>query len=73
MRPRDAKTETDICRLRSDHTDTETHWLMVNGGHVTLTAQRVGEKPTESMEIPRRTFCAMVDWYMREQKPRAKP
>lgn len=70
MKPRDAKTESQRLKLSRDNLSTVGHWILLNDNSVTLTAQRVGESATASMRVPRSEFNRLIDWYMRDQKPR---
>ena len=73
MRPRDARTFEDVCRLKSSAIDTPDFWMMVDeGGEVCITAQRIGEDKTGQIFIPRKDFTRLVDWYNRDQKLRRK-
>ncbi|MEN6430777.1 MAG: hypothetical protein ABFC80_08090 [Coriobacteriales bacterium] len=71
MRPRDARTFEQISSLQSECKETKHYWLMVNeDGTVALREQITGAYVTASMNIPRREWNALVDWYMKEQEPK---
>lgn len=68
MRPRDARSLNQICSMPRDNMECRGFWMMLNGDgtcSVTITAQRVGESPTQQINIPRRVFDLFVDWYMK--------
>jgi hypothetical protein len=44
-------------------------WALLNGdGGCSITIARTGESATQSINIPRRDFDAIIDWYMRPVK-----
>jgi len=61
--PREARTFDEIYELPEDNWSGKTHWLMIDQGFVSIVEQRMGEQSTAKIEIPRRTFDAMIDWY----------
>lgn len=75
MTPRKAVYPRDIYGLRSDNHSTKQGWIALDGGEVTICAQRPGELPrgsTGTVSLSRRDFNALVDWYNRPQKLRRK-
>ena len=72
MRPYDCKTIDQVCALRRDNFDAGDFWIITDGYNVSLAEQKVGEKSTGMVTIPRREFNRLVTWYMREQKVSAK-
>lgn len=72
MRPRDAKTLKQVCDLRTDNFDVKGGWVLLDGNgkySITIARQVEGHAVTQQINIPRREFNQIVDWYMREQKP----
>jgi hypothetical protein len=65
--PQQAKTFAQICKLPRSGVDTKDFWLSIDVGEVTITKQRIGEKPTQEITIPRRVFDKFVRWYQAEQ------
>lgn len=67
MRPRDVRSEADILRMRSDNFPRNPEkWGILND------IDKVSLHPPQGggwIEIPRKEFNAIVDWYMRDQKP----
>jgi len=68
MSPREAKTHSQICRLRSDNADTAEGWIIIEQGDVTLCTQKNGQDATGKVVFSRRAFNALIDWYNRPQK-----
>ena len=63
LTPRKAKTLQVIAALPRDNVGTEHHWIILDGGNVTIAAQQPGSPPTAIITIPRETFEAFADWY----------
>lgn len=61
--PREAHTLDAICELPEDNWTAEAHWLLLNEDFVAIVKQRMGEEPAAEIEMPRRDFDAMIDWY----------
>ena len=70
MRPRDCRTEEHLLKLRRDNVDAGDFWLLNGEDGVTIAAQKNGEAATGMVKIPHKEFCRLVDFYMRDQKPR---
>lgn len=70
MRPRDARREADLLKLKEDNFTLGDYWILHSGDHVTVTHQAVGSSPIAQIKIPRQTFNGIVDWYTREQHKR---
>jgi hypothetical protein len=71
MRPIDARRQGDLEALRTHNWDGKAHWLLLNNdgkSTVTIAGQGKGESATAKIRIPRKTFDAMVRWYLRDQK-----
>lgn len=67
MRPRDARTFDQVCALPRDNLTVGDFWIMLNGtgdNSVSICAQKEGQNVTANVDIPRRVFDRMVDWYM---------
>ena len=72
MRPRDARTFEDVCRLNCDSIATLDFWMAVGDEEVRIFEQRIGEDKRGQIFIPRKDFTRLVDWYNRDQKLRRK-
>ncbi len=71
MRPRDARTSKQVCKMPRDNLDYGGFWMLLNGTgfcSVSITAQKTGENATQSISIPRHVFDHFVDWYMKPVK-----
>ena len=70
MRPYDAKTEDQICKLRRDNYPAESGvWsILIGDDHVSLHQPGGGG----FVVIPRDQFNTIVRWYMRDQAPAKK-
>ncbi len=64
LRPIDARTFAQICKLPRDGYDTKGHWILLDSGTVCLTAQVTGNAPTGQLTIPRAEFDRMARWYL---------
>lgn len=67
--PRQATTFDQICKLERDNTEAGDYSILVDEARVYLSEQALGEAPTQSIEIPREVFNALVDWYERGKVP----
>ena len=67
MIPSDCRSQRDVCRLRRSIWEGRQHWISVQHDGVYIATQRTGEPPAGEVTIPRRTFQAMLDWYLRDQ------
>jgi len=75
VRPRDAKTEEDVCRLQADNYPSDPNRLgsiLIDGPTVRLYGWVDGGKVV-SVSMPRKDFIRIVDWYQRDQVERTKP
>lgn len=72
MAPREARTFNDVCRLQTDNHSVGRGWIMWDGGEVSLVNQINGESSTGTVTFSRREFDALVRWWGRQQKIRAK-
>ncbi len=71
MRPRDARSHSQVAKIPRDNVTYAGTWALLNGdgkSTITITRQRRGENATESISIPRRDFDRIVDWYMKPVK-----
>lgn len=68
--PMAAKTERQHLRLRTDNTETEKYWFLINEEEVTICEQKNGEVATNSIKIPKADFNKIVRWYIKPQKPK---
>ena len=67
MSPAEAKVARGAAQLRQSVWDGERHWMMVTHNGIAIYEQRTGEDAKSCIQIPRRTFNAMMDWYLRDQ------
>ena len=70
MKPRDCRTESDLLKMRRDNISAGDFWMISGAQGVTIAAQKVGSEPTGMVKVPHKTFARLVDFYMRDQKPR---
>jgi hypothetical protein len=70
-RPYDAKWQDDKpLPLRRDNFEFGDCWILTDGARVTMAEQKMGESPRQTITLPRETFNKLIDFYMRDQKPR---
>lgn len=72
LSPHEARTDKQICSLRSDNVDAPEGWMMIDEGVVTLCNQRSGEHSTGTVQFTRRSFKKFADWYLKPQPVRTK-
>ena len=65
--PQECRGTNAICEIEMDSHSLKDYWILYDGHHVTITKQRMGEKSTESVTLPRRQFDALIAWYQRPQ------
>lgn len=65
--PRNCKTIEDVCNKRRDNFSTEKFWILADESSVTITEQKKGGEPNQSITIPKKDFDKLADWYYREQ------
>lgn len=65
---RKANTEKQICSVYRDNLSTEDYWIMGNPDSVTIAKQRNGESSEWIVQIPKKDFNKLIDFYNREQK-----
>ena len=63
LKPIEARTFKQVCKLPRDNLNTRGHWILIDGD-VVLAAQRNGQPATNSMRIPRSEFDRMARWYV---------
>lgn len=61
--PRNAKTFSQICKLKYDNVDTKNSWILIDEGVIHIYNQKSGEEPTGNITLTRREFNRFVDWY----------
>lgn len=61
--PREARTYNQICERPRDWKGYGDWSLMISEGVVVLSEQAMGESRAQHIEIPRRAFNALIDWY----------
>lgn len=69
MKPRDARAEK-VFDLRRDNFTAGDCWILTDGHRVSLVEQPGGQSPKQQVTLDRVTFNRLIDWYMRDQKPR---
>jgi hypothetical protein len=67
LAPIDAKSEADICSLKTDNTSTGKSWLLLDGPNLTICNQRSGEGSTGSVSLTRSEFAKFWRWYTTKQ------
>ena len=69
MSPSEINTARDILTIRETVWNGRSHWMHVtHNGAVAICEQRAGKEETAMVSIPRRTFQAMMDWYLKDQE-----
>jgi hypothetical protein len=64
LRPRDAITFEQVCKLRTDNKSVRSGWIILNSDkQIVLCNQRNGEEATGRVEFTRSEFNRLVDWY----------
>ena len=65
-------TEQQSLRLRRDNLSADDSWILVDvaSDRVTICNQRPGESPTGQVNLTRKQFNKLIDWYNRSQKVR---
>lgn len=64
LAPRAAKTENQICSIERDHKEWGDWMLMLcDDGTLVLSEHKPGEEAKQRIEIPRRVFNFLIDWY----------
>jgi hypothetical protein len=67
MKPKDVKTFKDVCKLKRDHMDTKTAWILFNNpNELVIANQIIGQKPTGEVSLSRQEFQKFVDWWQSE-------
>jgi len=72
MKPIDAKSNAQICKLKRDNVSTAGFWLLIDGPNVTLAKQKVGESAEQMLSIPRSQFDKLARWYVTGKMTAAK-
>jgi hypothetical protein len=67
---RAAKSEAQIIELPRDHYGCNNWTIMTNGHNVWISQQKLGEPPTDQIEVPKGIFDRLLTFYEREQTPR---
>ena len=67
LSPRKARSD-QLVKLNTDNTQTENYWILLNEGYVTIAEQTVGEPCQNDIQIDKKQFNKIIDWYNREQK-----
>lgn len=70
--PRRAGTFNAVCDMPRDNVTWQNFWIITDGGNVSLCNQKLGEHPTQSIDIPKKTFDRLVDWYMTGRWPQKR-
>ena len=68
---RSAKDEDAICKIGRDHYEIGDWTIMTNGYDVWISKQKVGQQPTDHIEVPKAIFDRLLKAYERPQKVRA--
>lgn len=59
--------ETQLCRIRRDNKDAGDFSIMTDSYVVWLSEQKMGENRKQHIEIPRKEFNKLIQWYLRPQ------
>lgn len=66
-RPIFAKTEKEICSLRTDNYATKDFTIMICEDNIYLSEQRSGEQRKQKIIIKRTDFNKLIRWYQKPQ------
>lgn len=66
--PCECSTFKELCELRTDNHSLKDFWIISDEKHITLTKQKDGESPTETITIPKYQFKLLVSWYQKKQE-----
>lgn len=79
MKPRDAKTVDDVCRLQTDNYPNDPKrigTIFIDGPLVHIygapNSRRLNSGEVASVSMPRKDFMRIVDWYQRDQVERKR-
>lgn len=67
--PREVTRESAIIKLKSDNISTKKFWALIHGRHITIAKQANGEQADFMIEIPKKDFNTIIDWYNKKQPP----
>lgn len=67
MKPRDANSESELMKLKTDNFATRDYWILHNGESITIANQKNGESCKAIIRITRKQFNRIVDWYNKNQ------
>jgi hypothetical protein len=67
---RAARSLDQIIELPRDNYGFNNWSIMTDGHTVWISKQRIGEKPTHQIDVPKGIFDRLLTLYEREQKPR---
>jgi hypothetical protein len=65
LTPQTANTFDKVCRLKRDNISLKKFWAMATSGTIIIYKQLKGESPTAQIEIPKKTFEKIVDFYLK--------
>lgn len=60
-------TEKQLHQLDSDNRSCGNYSILTDSFHVTLTEQRRGEYPSQSITLRRKSFDKLIAWYVKKQ------
>ena len=68
MKPKDARTEADVCKLSTDGHATSRSWISWDGMKIVIYNQREGEPHIGRVQLSRREFEAFIRWWNTDQR-----
>lgn len=60
-------TEDELDKMKTCHLEVGDDRILTDSFRVSITTQKSGEKPTQSVTIDRKTFDKLVRWYTTPQ------
>lgn len=64
LTPQTARTDEQMAQLKRDHLDTPDYWIVVDASAVTIAKQRLHEKATAEVQMPKAVFDRFVKFYV---------
>jgi len=60
-------TNAQICRISRDNFTIGDCTIMTDGFNTLIRLQKMGEMPTQEIDLPRPIFNRLIAWYQKEQ------
>ena len=66
LSPRKARSD-QFTKLNSDNKNTKDYWILLQDDHITIAEQTSGENCKQEINIEKKQFNRLIDWYNRRQ------